>query len=208
VDPASEIIPAKLWLALRDGKPVGRITGIINHTYLQDWENRDGRFGSVDFIDDAEGSSALIDVAEKGNKRGGMTAIHGPLGFSDTNHEGLQVKGFDEPGTMATIPNHPRFRVHTERRGYRKGVDWVEFEIAVPPEIPEKAVCVAALGGSPRGRTSFSMLGARRSFSGGWRRSSAQRMITYKDPCGSVSPHRETDHLPHDEVYFGHDRGM
>jgi hypothetical protein len=52
--------------------------------------------------------------------------------------EGMLVEGFDELGTMATLYNHPYYPQHIEELGYQKDVDWVEFEIIIPEETPEK----------------------------------------------------------------------
>lgn len=150
-NPAFEHCSAKMWLALRDGKPVGRIAGIINRRYIERWGNRFARFGWVDFIDDAEVVDALFDTAEQWARNEKMTAIHGPLGFTDMDHEGMLVEGFGELGTMATIYNYPYYPAHVERRGYRKDVDWVEYEIQVPTEIPEKAIRIAELAAERRG---------------------------------------------------------
>lgn len=63
-----------------------------------------------------------------------MTAVHGPLGFTDLDPEGMLVEGFDEMGTLVTIYNYPYYPVHLEKMGYVKDTDWVEYEILVPPE--------------------------------------------------------------------------
>jgi GNAT superfamily N-acetyltransferase len=63
-----------------------------------------------------------------------MTAVHGPLGFTDLDREGMLIEGFDELGTLATIYNHPYYPVHLEKLGYVKDTDWMEYEMAVPSE--------------------------------------------------------------------------
>ena len=60
------------------------------------------------------------------------------MGFTDMDHEGMLVEGFDELGTMATIYNYPYYPEHMERMGYVKDTDWVEYRITVPDAIPEK----------------------------------------------------------------------
>jgi hypothetical protein len=138
-NPAFEYCRAKFWLAIKDGKTAGRIAGIINDRYIEKWKNKHARFGWLDFIDDEEVSSGLINKVEDWAKSEGMTAIHGPLGFTDLDYEGLLVEGFEELGTLATIYNYPYYPVHLEKYGYKKDVDWVEFEIKVPENIPEVA---------------------------------------------------------------------
>jgi GNAT superfamily N-acetyltransferase len=144
-NPAYRHCRVKLFLAFRGGGPVGRIAAIINDRYVQKWGNRYCRFGWLDFEDDPEISGALIGAAEEWARSEGMTAVHGPLGFTDLDREGMLIEGFEELGTMATYYNHPYYPLHMERLGYRKDVDWVEFEIKAPAEVPEKALRVQEL---------------------------------------------------------------
>lgn len=142
-NPAFEVCEARYWLAYKDGKIVGRIAGILNRPYIEKWNNRYVRFGWIDFIDDKEVSKALLNTVENWAKENNMTAVHGPLGFTDMDHEGMLVEGFDKLGTLATIYNHPYYPVHLEKFGYHKDVDWIEFEATVPEKIPEKIEKVA-----------------------------------------------------------------
>lgn len=144
-NPAFEYCDAKLWLAYRGKEVVGRIAGIINHRFIERWGKKSIRFGWIDFIDDEEVSSALLNEVYKWGKENGLEEIHGPLGFTDMDYEGMLVEGFNELGTMATIYNHPYYPRHMEKFGYEKEVDWVEFEIKVPEKIPEKADRVAKI---------------------------------------------------------------
>lgn len=137
-NPAFDFCEAQSFMAYRDGKPVGRITGIINNVVNERTGEKTLRFGFVEFIDDAEVSDALFDAVEAWGREKGMTKIVGPMGFSDMDHEGMLVEGFDEIGTMATIYNYPYYPKHLERRGMVKDVDWVEFLMTVPDAIPEK----------------------------------------------------------------------
>ena len=138
-NPAFEFCDVKFWLACRDGKTVGRIAGIINARYIEKWGNKYARFGWIDFIDDEEVSGALLRTVETWAREKGMQGVHGPLGFSDLDPEGMLVEGFQEMGTLQTLYNHPYYPVHMEKHGYRKDVDWVEFELyALPPEEHEK----------------------------------------------------------------------
>ena len=145
-NPAFDYCTAQSWMAYRDGKPVGRITAIINTLVNERTGKREARFGFVDFIDDAEVSKALFDTAEEWARAQGMTEMVGPMGFTDMDHEGMLVEGFDELGTMATIYNHPFYPAHMEGHlGYKKDVDWVEYKIMVPDRVPEKMARIAEI---------------------------------------------------------------
>lgn len=139
-NPAYEFCESAFFMAYRDGKPVGRIAGIINSLVNQREQKQEGRFGFVDFIDDEEVVDALMCAVEQWAKEKGMTCLTGPLGFTDMDPEGCLIEGFDQLGTQATIYNYPYYPKHFERLGFVKDVDWVEFKVIVPEQIPEKMV--------------------------------------------------------------------
>lgn len=137
-NPAFDFCKAQSFMAYRDNKPVGRITAIINNIVNERTGEKTMRFGWVDFIDDNEVVDALFNAAEEWGRSQGMTTIIGPMGFSDMDHEGMLVDGFNEMGTMATIYNYPYYPTHMERMGFEKDADWVEFRITIPEAVPEK----------------------------------------------------------------------
>lgn len=145
VNPAFDHCESAYFMAYRDGKPVGRIATMINKQVNEKENSRQARFGFVDFIDDAEVSKALFDTAEQWAKEKGMDNIVGPLGFTDLDNEGMLINGFEELGTMATIYNYPYYPQHIERLGYEKEVDWHEFLIEVPEQIPDKHKRIAEI---------------------------------------------------------------
>lgn len=142
-NPAFDFCEAVYYMAYRDGKPVGRVAGIINHIVNKRSGKQEGRFGFIDFIDDNEVVDALIAAVTAWVKSKGMTCLTGPLGFTDMDPEGMLIEGFDKLGTQATIYNHPYYPKHMERLGFEKDADWVEFLIKVPDEIPQKMVRIA-----------------------------------------------------------------
>lgn len=135
---AFEFCEADYFLALRDGKIVGRVAAIINRRANDTWNKHTVRFGWIDFIDDIEVSTALINTVKEWGCERGMTEIEGPLGFTDMDAEGMLIEGFDQLSTMATIYNYPYYPQHMERLGMKKSADWVEMKIYVPDHIPEK----------------------------------------------------------------------
>jgi len=137
-NPAFEFCEAKYWLAFKDGKVVGRIAGILNNAYNETWKTNTMRFGYLEFVDDHRVSEALLRTVETWAKEEGAQSVHGPLGFTDLDPEGMLVEGFEELGNMTTIYNLPYYPRHLEKQGYEKDVDWVEFEVTVPSAIHEK----------------------------------------------------------------------
>lgn len=141
-NPAFEFCEAEYWTAWKDGLMVGRIAGIINRRYVEKWGKKYARFGWIDFIEDFEVAEALVQTVEKWARSKGMEGVHGPLGFTDLDREGMLVEGFNERATFATIYNHPYYSVYMEKLGYAKDVDWLEFQIQTPDAIPEKILRV------------------------------------------------------------------
>ena len=144
-NPAFEVCDAIYFLAYKGGKIVGRIAGMINRPSNETWGQKRARFGFVDFIDDDEVVDALFGAVEKWAREQGMNELHGPMGFTDMDHEGMLIEGFDQVGTMATIYNYPYYPQHMEKLGLEKDADWVEFKIQVPATVPEKMQRIADL---------------------------------------------------------------
>jgi GNAT superfamily N-acetyltransferase len=144
-NPAFQFCEAQCFMAFRGEKAVGRICAMVNHRANEVWGTRNGRFGFVDFVDDEEVSETLFAVAEKWVKSKGMHSIHGPLGFTDLDQEGMLVEGFDQMGTMATIYNFPYYLRHLEELGYRTDAEWLEFRIKIPDTAPPRMTRIAEL---------------------------------------------------------------
>jgi len=144
-NPAFDFCESVYFLAYKEKKIVGRIAGIINHRANETWKQQYARFGFIDFIDDEEVSSALFEAVEQWAIGKGMKGIHGPLGFTDLDHEGLLVWGFDQVGTMATAYSFPYYKEHLDKLGYVKDRDWNEFRIQIPKEVPERYRRVAEI---------------------------------------------------------------
>ncbi len=144
-NPAFDFCEAEYWLAFRGNEIVGRIAGIINHKANERWNEKLVRFGWIDFVDDHEVSQKLIETVLEWGRSKGMNGIHGPLGFSDMDNEGMLIKGFDELATLASIYNYPYYVEHMEKLGFTKAADWVQYEFEIPPVIPEKVDRLSAL---------------------------------------------------------------
>lgn len=143
---AFDFCEAEYYLALKEGKIVGRVAAIINHKANEKWKKKDVRFGWIDFIDDIEVSHALFEAVEEYGRKKGMDDIVGPLGFTDMDPEGMLTWGFDKLGTMATIYNYEYYPQHMEKLGgWKKDNDYVEYYLVVPEKSPEKYTKIAEM---------------------------------------------------------------
>lgn len=124
--------------AYKDGKMVGRISGIIQKQANEKNNEKRVRFSRFDCIDDEEVSKALFKAVEDWGKTKGMDTMCGPLGFSDLEREGLLIKGFREYSTFEENYNYEYYPKLVENFGFEKEVDWFEFKIFAPREIDPK----------------------------------------------------------------------
>ena len=143
-NPALEVSDFQLWMAYRDGEPVGRIAGIINHKANEKWGYKHVRFGWFDFIDDLEVSKALLDTVAAWGKEHGMDALNGPVGFTDFDHEGLLLEGYEYVAPMASLYNYPYYVRHMDAYGLVKEADWIEIQV-YPDGTPERIDRVAEI---------------------------------------------------------------
>ncbi|GAB4128773.1 MAG: hypothetical protein Fur0015_02550 [Ignavibacteriales bacterium] len=137
-NPAFGHCDARYWIVENENKIVGRIAGIINHKYNEKFNARHLRFGWLDFIDDEQVVDMLFNAVESWAKEKGLDTIHGPLGFTDMDGEGLLIEGFDEVSTFGSIYNYDYYPKHLSRLNFEKDADWVEYLITLDKEIPEK----------------------------------------------------------------------
>lgn len=126
-----------MYLAYRDGEIVGRVAGIINYNANKDWGENTVRFGWIDFVNDLDVASALIDAVVRWGKSKGMTRIKGPLGFTDMDKEGLLVEGFDKLSPFTCIYNYPYYNELLEKLGFVKDTDWTQQIVYLPDELPQ-----------------------------------------------------------------------
>ena len=131
---------ARLFLAKKKGKVVGRIASMINWVEIEELKKTKVRFGWYDTIDDLEVSQKLIEAVSGVAIAEGMTYIEGPMGFSNMDKAGLLVDGFEHMNTMITWYHYPYQKTHLEKLGLKKQSEWIEFKIDIydASEAPEK----------------------------------------------------------------------
>lgn len=136
---------ADYFIAYKDGKTAGRVAAIINFDANKRWDKKVVRYGWFDFIDDIEVSTALLKTVEDWGRERGMTKMTGPMGFADTDREGMLIEGFEEYGTMYASYNYPYYPKHMEQLGFQKDNDYVQCRVKVPEKVPEKFAKLAQM---------------------------------------------------------------
>ncbi|MBO4476105.1 MAG: N-acetyltransferase [Bacteroidales bacterium] len=142
---AQEFCKSALYMAYKDGKPVGRVAAIVNFKANEQWNHKEVRFGWLDFVDDPEVSGALMEKVYEFGRQYGMESVVGPLGFTDFDPEGILIAGYDRLNTMALIYNYPYYNDHMERMGFEKDTDWVEYKLFMKERLPERLERIAKI---------------------------------------------------------------
>lgn len=141
-NPALDFCEAKFWVAYKDGKAAGRIGAIINPLINKKNNEKAGRISRTEFIDDNEVVDILFTTAEAWLKSKGMEKVMGPLGFTNLDHQGLLIEGQEWMPAVASDYHLGYYQNHFDRLGYEKEIDWLEFRITFPKELPAKALRV------------------------------------------------------------------
>jgi GNAT superfamily N-acetyltransferase len=138
-----------LWLARRDDEVVGTISSHIDHLHNQIHEQEIGMFGFFETVNDYTVAEALLSTARDWVRERGMTALRGPLSFSQNHECGLLIDGFDGPPVVMMTYN-PRYYIDfLDRYGLAKAMDLYayigdlnQFE-EDPKKLPVKLVRVS-----------------------------------------------------------------
>ncbi|MBE0651030.1 MAG: hypothetical protein IH595_09320 [Bacteroidales bacterium] len=139
-NPAMEFCDSKFWLAYRDGKVVGRLCGIINHKYNEKVGKKLGRFSRMEVFEDHEAFLGLMDTAVAWLKAEGMSQIHGPLGYTNLDNQGLLIEGFDYLTSVASVYHMPYYQEYINGYGFEKEIDWLEFRLKFAKDTVDRAI--------------------------------------------------------------------
>jgi hypothetical protein len=150
-NPWFEHARARFWLAERDGRVVGRISGQVDELVLQHMGAGTGQWGMFEAVDEQAVADALIETAEAWLREQGMTRALGPFSLSVWDEPGLLVGGFHLPPTVMMGHHLPYYERLIEARGYRGVKDLYTYELDISGGFPEKVNrIVAAAEGSSR----------------------------------------------------------
>jgi hypothetical protein len=147
-NPAYGFCDIKLWLAEDNGKIVGRIAAIINNSYNKLKGIKAGRFSRFECINDFNAASALFKTAEDWISSMKMEMVHGPLGFSNLDTQGLLIEGFEYIQAIGSVYHMEYYHDFIKQLGYKKESDWVEFRLTVGEKSLDKASRVAKIAKS------------------------------------------------------------
>jgi len=141
--PFYETSQCRTFLAMQDGKVLGRIMGIINHEHNKFHQEKCGFFGFFEATNNEKVANALLRKVQDWLLAEGMDIVRGPVNPS-TNYEcGLLVEGFDDDPQLMMTYNPPFYKKLNEDNGYAKSKDLLAYQIDLNFQMPEKIVKIA-----------------------------------------------------------------
>lgn len=140
---------AELFIAYRQGRPVGRISAQISRRHQQHHNDGAGHFGFFDCLDDSEAAGALVAAAAAWLEARGARRMIGPLSFTINEEVGLPVSGFDIAPGFLTPHARPWSGRLLEETGLRKAIDLFAYRVhpgALPAQIKRLDTMARASG--------------------------------------------------------------
>lgn len=125
--PYWENAEGRLFLAMRDGRPVGRIAAIEDRNYNSYAGQRCGAWGFFECLDQRDAAHALFEAAAAWHRKRGMEYMRGPLNPSTNYTCGMLVDGFDLPPCIMMPWNPPYYPELTESWHMRKEQDLLAY---------------------------------------------------------------------------------
>jgi hypothetical protein len=128
---------AQLFLAMENGRVVGRISAQIDKRHIEQHNEKAGFFGFFEAVNDTSTAEALLHAAEGWLRTKGMETIRGPFNFSLDEELGLQIEGFDQPAMIQMPQSLPYYQNLVETAGYTKAQDLLAYRWQIH-ELPER----------------------------------------------------------------------
>ncbi|HKW42102.1 MAG TPA: hypothetical protein VJN39_12700 [Gemmatimonadales bacterium] len=145
-NPFFEHAEAQYFLAVRDGRTVGRIAAIKNDAHTREHRDRVGFYGFFESVNEQPVANALFDAAAHWLSAKGFRVMRGPMNPSINDDCGLLVDGFDTPPTIMMPHNRPHYVALHQAYGFVKAKDLLAFASpsnAVPERITRAANVLA-----------------------------------------------------------------
>jgi GNAT superfamily N-acetyltransferase len=131
-NPFFEHADVQFFLALRDGRPIGRISAHIDRNLNEFQDNQWGLFGFFECEDDPEAARALVDAAEAWLRERGRDRMVGPMDYTTNDECGVLIEGHDRPPLILCPWQYPYYqRLLEEACGLSKAMDLLMWELHI-----------------------------------------------------------------------------
>lgn len=119
----------ELWIAERNGEPVGRISAQIDQRWDEYRGGNDGQFGFFETINDQEVAKGLLDAGCEWLAGQGREKVYGPMDFTTNDEIGIQISGFDVAPVILENCHQPYFQGLVEGAGFTKAMDLLMWHL-------------------------------------------------------------------------------
>ena len=127
--PFYEHADVQLFMAWRNGRPVGTIAAFVNHRHNEYSRENVAFFGLFEVLKDERAALELLETACDWARARGLSAIRGPANFSTNEEIGLLVDGWNGP-PVAMMTYNPRYYVdYIEGAGFHKAMDLLAYHL-------------------------------------------------------------------------------
>ena len=143
--PFHEHSDVDFFLAVRDGREVGRIAAIENKPFNRYHDTKKADFYFFDCENDLEVAAALFGTVFEWAKGRGLNKIVGPKGMGPLDGYGILVFGHEHRNTMTMLNyNHAYYQQLVEAQGFEKEVDFVSCYLPADNfKVPERVERIA-----------------------------------------------------------------
>jgi len=137
---------ADFFVAVREGKVVGRICAAENRPFNEWHKTKKAHFYAFDTVDDLEVARALFDAAFDWARSRGLDTMVGPKGLSAFDGYGIQIEGFEHRQMMTMMNyNYEYYPRLVEALGFEKEVDFVSCYLPAGSfKVPDRVERIAA----------------------------------------------------------------
>lgn len=134
---------AEFFLAMRDGRIVGRVAAIVDRNHNRFHGENAGFFGFFEAVNDDAVAGALLSQARQWVLGRGAQFLRGPMNPS-TNYEcGMLIEGFESSPMIMMSYNPPYYPGLMERVGLRKAKDLFAYLLDTSSGPGERAKALA-----------------------------------------------------------------
>ncbi len=137
-NPAFQHNKTILFLAFKEGMPVGRIMGVIPNEFNELNNVQTARFSYFECYKDKKIFDALLKKIELWAKENNCNQVIGPMGFSDKEPQGFLTKGFDEKTMLVTNCSFEFMQRFVRQSGYEPYVELCQYDVPLSESILER----------------------------------------------------------------------
>jgi GNAT superfamily N-acetyltransferase len=138
------------FVAMQDGKAVGRIVAAVNDRLIEKEQRPIGLFGFFECINDFAIAAGLLEAATQWLRKQGIKVLRGPIDLSTHNNCLFLVDGFDSPPLVMMPYNPPYYSEFFEKLGWQKAKDAYAYDFPLDRDLPpefEKGYKIALKAG-------------------------------------------------------------